>query len=346
MTAEIKIKLVSKNPMQVFQFTELPQIYPQVEFILDPAAEDYDWLVVYDDLPRTGNERLPLRTENVACGKARTALITYEPSSIKYFGRDYTDQFGLILTSHDAAVLPHPNRRDMPPVGIWYYGGLAQVNAHPQVPEKPDILSVFGSKKQQKHSLHLRRFEFLNEAVSEFGDLISVYGNGFHRVEHKAEAIDSFKYHLAVENHIGPHHWTEKLSDAFLGYSLPFYVGCPNAAEYFPEDAFIPIDMRDTKKAVDTIRAAIADNAFEKRLPAIIEARRRVIEEYNLGNMIAKHIIEENQKLATVPRVPTRIKSRHAIMRSGVLAFLRYAFGKMRARAYNKGYWKKYLARR
>ena len=346
MTAEIKIKLVSKNPIQVFQFTALPQIYPQVEFVLDPAAEDFDWLVVYDDLPRTGNERLPLRTEEVACGKARTALITYEPSSIKYFGRDYTDQFGLILTSHEAAALPHPNRRDMPPVGIWYYGGPEQVNAHPRVPEKSALLSVFGSKKQQKHSLHLRRFEFLNEAMSELDDLISVYGNGFRRVEHKAEALDSFKYHLAVENHIGPHHWTEKLSDAFLGYSLPFYAGCPNAAEYFPEEAFIPIDIRDTKKACDTIRGAIADNAFEKRLPAIIEARRRVIEDYNLGNMIAKHIIEENKKLEATPRVPTRIKSRHTIMRSGVFAFLRYAFGKMRARAHNKRYWRDYLIRR
>lgn len=346
MTHKIKIKIMSKNPMQVFQFTELPQIYPQVEFVLDPAAEDFDWLVVYDDLPKTGNERLPLRTEDVACGKARTALITYEPSSIKYFGRDYTDQFGLILTSHDAAALPHPNRRAMPPVGMWFYGGSEQVNAQPQVPEKPDLLSVFGSKKRQKHSLHLRRFEFLNEAIAELGDLISVYGNGFHYVEHKAEALDSFKYHLAVENHIGPHHWTEKLSDAFLGYSLPFYVGCPNAAEYFPEEAFIPIDIRDTKKACDTIRAAIADNAFEKRLPAIIEARRRVIEDYNLGNMVAKHIIEADEKLGAVPRMPTRIKSRHTLMRSGLLVFLRYALGKIRARAHNRRYWKNYLTRR
>ena len=75
------------------------------------------------------------------------------------------------------------------------------------------------------------------------------------------------------------------------------------------------------EKSFDTIRGAIADNAFEKRLPAIIEARRRVIEDYNLGNMIAKHIIEENKKLEATPRVPTRIKSRHTIMRSGVFAF-------------------------
>lgn len=343
MAPTIKIKLMSKNPMQVFQFTELPQFYPHVEFVLDPLAKDFDWLVVYDDLPKTGNERLPLRSEEVMCGKARTALITYEPSSIKFFGRDYTDQFGMIMTSHDAAALVHPNRRDMPPVGFWYYGGPEQVNAHPKAPNKTGILSVFGSKKRQKHSLHLRRFEFLNEAMHELEDLISVYGNGFRPVEHKAEALDGYKYHLAVENHIGPHHWTEKLSDAFLGYTLPFYVGCPNAAAYFPEDAFIPIEIRDPQRAFATIREAIADNAYEKRLPAIIEARRRVIEDYNLGNMIAKHIIEEDAKLSASPRTPTRIQSRHTLMRSGLIVFLRYALGKLRARARNRRYWKDYL---
>ena len=46
--------------------TELPQAYPQVEFILDPAADDFDWLMVYDDLPKSGDERLPLRAEDVA----------------------------------------------------------------------------------------------------------------------------------------------------------------------------------------------------------------------------------------------------------------------------------------
>ena len=54
MAPKIKIKLMSKNPIQVFQMTELPQAYSQVEFILDPAADDFDWLVVYDDLPKSG----------------------------------------------------------------------------------------------------------------------------------------------------------------------------------------------------------------------------------------------------------------------------------------------------
>jgi hypothetical protein len=59
--------------------------------------------------------------------------------------------------------------------------------------------------------------------------------------------------------------------------------------------------------------------------------------------MIAKHIIEEDAKLSASPRTPTRIQSRHALMRSGLIVFLRYALGKLRARARNRRYWKDYL---
>ena len=134
---------------------------------------------------------------------------------------------------------------------------------------------MFGSPKAEKFTLHQRRAEFLVELAEALGGQVDVFGKGHRWVEHKAEGIDAYRYHIAVENHIGPHHWTEKLSDAFLGFALPFYVGCSNAADYFPEDSFIALDIRDTQAAVARIRKAVADNEYERRLPAIIEARRR-----------------------------------------------------------------------
>ena len=44
------------------------------------------------------------------------------------------------------------------------------------------------------------------------------------------------------------------LPDAFLGYTLPFYHGCPNANEYFPPESFIPIDINDLDRTADIIR--------------------------------------------------------------------------------------------
>ncbi|MDA9230708.1 glycosyltransferase family 10 [Alphaproteobacteria bacterium] len=342
MANPIRVKIVSKNGIRGFQLTDLPQQFPGIEFITDAQCEQYDWLVIYDDLPPAGDERLSLGRETLACPPENTVLLTYEPSSVKFYGNDYTNQFGMVLTSHEAAALGHPNRFDVPPIGFWYYGGLEQMQAHPTVPEKTKNLSIFGSAKQQKHTLHKRRFDFIQELTAGLGDALDVFGKGYHFVEHKAEALDDYRYHIAVENHIGPHHWTEKLSDSFLGYSLPFYAGCSNVADYFPEESFIQLDIRDSEAAIQTIQNAIANHEYEKRLPAIIEARRRVIEDYNLGNMIAKHIAAAPQ--ATDMKPGAQILSRHAMMREGLGVFLRYAIGKGLARRKNRLYFQRYLA--
>lgn len=350
MTATLRVKIISKNTIAAFHLFDLPQLYAdKVTFITDRHERDYDWLVVYDDLPPRDGERLSLGEEILACPRENTALITYEPPSLKFYGNDYIKQFGLVLTSQGTDYLAHAGRRDMPPVGFWFYGGMAQLAENDQVPEKTGLISMFGSPKAEKFTLHRRRAEFLVELAEALGGQVDVFGKGHRWVEHKAEGIDPYRYHIAVENHIGPHHWTEKLSDAFLGFSLPFYVGCSNATEYFPEDSFIALDIRDTQAALARIRQAVADNEYERRLPAIIEARRRVIEDYNLGNMVARHILEAHQsddRQAPETLLSDRIFSRHATMRQGLGVFLRYALGKRAARRQGRRFYADYLAGR
>ena len=83
---------------------------------------------------------------------------------------------------------------------------------------------------------------------------------------------------------------TEKLPDAFLGYTLPFYHGCPNAADYFPKESFVPIDFEDYERTRDIIRSTIANDEYKDRLRYIIEARRRVLEEHNLFAVLERKI--------------------------------------------------------
>jgi hypothetical protein len=341
MSEKLRVKVVSKNRIPAFQFFQLPQSYEsEICWVLDPQARDYDWLVVYDDLPLAGGERLSLGIEELACPQEQTVLVTYEPSSIKYYGGDYAHQYGMVLTSQPERALSHRNRVDCPPVGFWFYGGVEQAAKHASPPEKTKNVSMFFSAKAQKHSLHNRRVNFLTELKGGLGDDIELFGKGYNFVEHKAAGIDDFRYHIAVENHIGDHHWTEKLSDAFLGYSLPFYSGCSNAADYFPEESFIDIDIRDTAASLNMMRQAIADNEYEKRLPAIIEARRRVLEDYNLGNLVARHILESG---VSGGAKGGRILSRHAMQRRDLPTFLRYAVGKISSRRYYRKYWQAFL---
>ena len=138
---------------------------------------------------------------------------------------------------------------------------------------------------------------------------------------------------MAIENFIGPHHWTEKLADAFLGLALPFYCGCPNATDYFPAESFIPVDLKDPQGGARIIRDAISNNEYEKRLPAIIEARRRVLFEYNLFAVISREIEKLHASGFEGGGERTTIYSRHALRKGSLAVSLRDTYGKVRARA-------------
>ncbi len=80
------------------------------------------------------------------------------------------------------------------------------------------------------------------------------------------------------------------MADPFLGFALPFYAGCPNASDYFPNGSFVPIDPRDFEGSLATIRSVIENDEYEKRLPAILEARQLILEEYNLFAVLSREI--------------------------------------------------------
>ena len=113
--------------------------------------------------------------------------------------------------------------------------------------------------------MHSHRVRFTQWMQTQLPQL-DVFGHGVRYIEDKSDAIDPYRYHIAIENHICQHHWTEKLSDSFLGLSLPFYFGCPNIADYFPEESYIPIEIGKFSESLETIQRAIRDKEYEKRL--------------------------------------------------------------------------------
>ena len=149
-----RIKFVSKNSIEPGHFSRLPNRHPEMEFILDPTTRAYDWFVVYDDLPRARRERFSLGSESLACPPENTILLTYEPSSVKYYGDDYANQFAYVLTSHEPTMLSHAARHDAPPVGKWYYGGVGDALGLTCPPQKGRQICIFLSTKRMGHTLH------------------------------------------------------------------------------------------------------------------------------------------------------------------------------------------------
>jgi len=193
-----------------------------------------------------------------------------------------------VLTNQEEWALPHPNAIRSQTGNIWFYGKSYDEIAHSPPPVKTERISTVCSSKRQAHTMHARRYDFTWRLKKELPEL-EIFGHGVRFVEKKYQALDPYRFHLVVENQIAPHLWTEKLADAFLACTVPIYCGCPNVFDYFPEDSLIPIDIDDFDGALATIRDVLSrPGEYERRLPAVLEARRRVLEEYNLPAMLAR----------------------------------------------------------
>lgn len=324
------------------QFPGGESVWGRCRFVFDAEACGYDWMVVYEDF---------YRPETLACPTAHTLLVTTEPSSIKTYGSAYLNQFGTVLTSQEPWALRHRDAVLSQPALKWFYGWPLR---HPDEPrrsyeqmaagppgQKTKTISTLCSEKQQNHTLHRTRYRFTHHLKAAVPEL-DIYGWGNLELVDKADGIDAYRYHLAIENHRAPHHWTEKLADPFLGLALPFYAGCPNAAEYFPADSFIPLDLNDFDGAVATIRRAIAEDAHAQRLPAIREARRRVMEQYNFFAVVADLIEARHGKIAA-GKTGAVLRPRRRARKKTPLHALGYLFENARVKARSR--WERQASR-
>lgn len=323
------------------QFPGQVTVWGDCEFLLDCDAREYDWLVVFSELPPVALERFSMWEEKLACPRERTIFITNEPSSVKNYGTDFLAQFGHVITSQEPEVIRHPGAIFRQSGYRWFYGAGRQpvmdhdaISAH--VPrDKSALISTVCSAKRQSHTLHATRYDFTWRLKGDLPEL-EIFGRGVRPVDDKAVALDPFKYHIVVENHVGRDHWSEKLSDAFLGLTLPFYHGCPNAADYFPEGSFIPIDINDYEGSLATIRAAIESDEFGKRLDDLIEARRRVLDVHQVFPMVAREI-EARHGTEKAGAAGGSILSRQLLRRKKPWIAFKMAFEKIRARKMKKG---------
>ena len=326
----MKIKIASKNPL----FAREPFEYaPGCVFTADPGCRDYDWLVVFDDLAED---------ETLACPRERTILATWEPVCIKNYCRAFTRQFGHLLTNRPPSAERHPHYHLGRGYFPWYNGRSYAENRAFAAPPKTKVLSAVCSSKAMKWTRHSQRIAILERIVAEVPGS-EWYGHGVREFPRKCDVMDSCRYHVAIENQIGPHYWTEKLADAFLCECLPFYAGAPDLADDFPPESFIPIPIDDPGEAVRIVKDAIASDEWSRRTGAIREAKRLLFEKFNFwAQVVAVVEAEAGQELSVGDATgPVRIRSRKSV-RSGSLS-AKLEDGWFHARQYlsGAGLWKR-----
>lgn len=260
------------------------------EFCLDDSMEEADFWVVQGKGVR----------EDQTCRVApeNTILLTTEPRSVLVYPQRYIDQFGLVVTCQEQ--MHHRNLRYGPAILPWFvgykpdgkggyiynqdYDSLKQPS-NPQ--EKTKLISVITSNKAFTRG-HVDRIKFVERLQEHFGDQLDVFGRGFRPFEDKWDVLRPYKYHIAIENSSQRYYWTEKISDCYLTETFPFYHGCTNLSDYFPKEAYMPIDIRKPDEAIEIIENAIQNQLYEQSVNVLSNCKQRVLGEYNMFEYVAR----------------------------------------------------------
>lgn len=315
MNGQTVIKILG-NRRQAARF----EYAPGFVFVADPACEDYDWLVVYDELPCEDCGTYRAGCERLRCPREHTILLTGEPVSIKRYSKSYTRQFGHLLTNRPYEAERHPGYHLGRGYYYWFNDRDYAESSRPVSGPKTKVVSACCSAKQMRHTRHADRFALM-EALASGVPGFDWFGRGVRDFGKKYEVLDPYRYHVAVENHVAPHHWSEKIADAFLCECLPFYAGDPALTEVFPAESFIPIPIDDPQEAVRIVRAAIAAGEYERRCGAVLEAKRLILEKYNFWAQIIS-VVESVPRAVSGESGVARIYSRRALRRHSLLAAL------------------------
>ena len=248
--------------------------WENIEFYINQPVEECDAWFIYDGLP--GNESTICPPENIV-------LLTAEPSSFKRYHQDWLQQFPLLITSQRG--VRHPNVRLSHTALPWLMKKSYDELTTAGIPEKSRPLSVIASTKTTTRG-HRQRLNLVRHLVEHLP--MDVYGRGFAPLEDKWTGLAPYRYSIAIENSAHPDYWTEKITDCFLAGTIPIYFGCPNIADFFPAKSFIPLDVRDNRHALLQLKDILANDDYEARKAALLEAQDRVLHQHNLFNLVSE----------------------------------------------------------
>jgi len=196
---------------------------------------------------------------------------------------------GMIVTNKNKKHLFQPNVR-------FNYDQFSSM----QPVKKLNKVSIILSDKDLSEG-HKKRIEFINKIISlPISKYIDVYGHGFKPIPDKWDAIAPYKYHLVLENSVQKNYWSEKLADAFLGFSFSIYYGCPDIYDYFSKDSLGVIDIDNIDHAVKILQDMIEGKIYDNNMQAIDISRNQVLNQYNIFNLISKLAINNSSKYQNI----------------------------------------------
>ena len=236
--------------------------------------------------------------------KEKRIFVVMENPSVWKYPNELIDQMGILITPFKEYLSSNAGRIFISQPAIpWFYGidfdtnhGLlhkpegciSELITLALQKEKPKnkLISIFTSSKSSLPG-HRWRILVAKELKAIFGDQCDIFGFGHNPIKNKNQGIDNYKFSIVIENDSNENYWTEKLSDAFLGYSCPIYAGATNVQDYFDHDIPSFTFGCDPKIAVQKI-IKIIDSMDAAKIQKIVECgRNKILYQHNLFAMIS-----------------------------------------------------------
>lgn len=297
---KVKVSIGWKFPfksdsLSIYNFTNSKDnIYNNKKFFINTEVEEPDYWFIIENTYSAKKEKVNINKDNIIFLGSDSR---YEPSYYLLKSKqEFLSQFHTVYY-HTAVNLK--NSINKPSFCNWKLRGDPFENKFEESdidfyenyhPKKTKLLSVYCTDKQV-NEVQKVRFDFVKKLKRELGDELHWYGYE-NKTEDKIEGIGSYKYHLVLENNLLPNTMTEKLFDSYLGNSYPIYSGATNAEDYFPSNSFTRINMHDFNGSINVIKDCISNNYYEANYEKLLEARKIVLERFNLIKRIDE-IVED-----------------------------------------------------
>ena len=297
---KVKVSIGWKFPfksdsLSIYNFTNSKDnIYNNKKFFINTEVEEPDYWFIIENTYSAKKEKVNINKDNIIFLGSDSR---YEPSYYLLKSKqEFLSQFHTVYY-HTAVNLK--NSINKPSFCNWKLRGDPFENKFEESdidfyenyhPKKTKLLSVYCTDKVV-NEVQKVRFDFVKKLKRELGDELHWYGYE-NKTEDKIEGIGSYKYHLVLENNLLPNTMTEKLFDSYLGNSYPIYSGATNAEDYFPSNSFARINMHDFNGSINVIKDCISNNYYEANYEKLLEARKIVLERFNLIKRIDE-IVED-----------------------------------------------------
>lgn len=171
-----------------------------------------------------------------------------------------------------------------------------------------DVLSTVLSDKY-KDPGHIKRVDFVKFLEGK-GVHVDVFGSdrflwknykGGLPYHNKDSALFPYRYTFNCENHSLKNYCTEKLYDGILAETLVFYSGCYNIVTLIDPEAYVYLELSNFEKDYQTIKRAIDENWWEKRLPKIRKAKQQILYELQVYPRIESVVKNHCENVVSPP---------------------------------------------